>query len=50
MPRRKKPAHELTTEEVLKKMFPKPVREKIANEAKNVSEDGANRSTPRRSN
>jgi hypothetical protein len=49
MPRRKKPAHELTTDEVLKKMFPKPVREKIADEARNASKDGGNRSMPRHS-
>jgi hypothetical protein len=33
MPRHKPKAHELTTEQALKKMFPKKVRDTAANEA-----------------
>ena len=33
MPRRKTKAHDLTTEQALRKMFPKPVRERVAAEA-----------------
>ncbi len=33
MPRRKKKAHELTTEEAMKKLFPKPLRD----EAKRIA-------------
>lgn len=36
MPRRRRPAHELTTDEVLDRLFPKPVREQISQEAKNA--------------
>lgn len=50
MPRPKKPAHELTTEEALKKMFPKPVREKLTHEAKNARKSGDTATTKRNSN
>jgi hypothetical protein len=33
MPRRKTKAHDLTTEQALRKMFPKPVREAATSEA-----------------
>jgi len=49
MPRRKKPAHELTTDEALKKMFPKPVREKIAEEAKKARKADESATTKRHS-
>jgi hypothetical protein len=50
MPRRKRPAHELTTDEALKKMFPKPVREQLAQEARNARKNEGSRSMPRHSN
>ncbi len=36
MPRHKPKAHELTTEQAFKKMFPKKVREAAAQEAQNA--------------
>jgi hypothetical protein len=36
MPRHKPKAHELTTDEALKKMFPKEIREAAAKEAQNA--------------
>lgn len=42
MPRHRRPAHELTTDEVLHRMFPKPVREQIAQEAKNARKSEGN--------
>jgi hypothetical protein len=49
MPRRKRPAHELTTDEALRRMFPKPVREQLANEARDARKDEGSRSMPRHS-
>jgi len=40
MPRAKRPAHELTTDEALRRLFPAEVREKLGDEAKNSSKDG----------
>lgn len=43
MPRRKKKAHELTTDEAMRKMFPKPVRDaaqKAALESRKKSTKG----------
>jgi hypothetical protein len=39
---RKKPAHELTTEEVLRRMFPKRVADKAKNEADKAAKKSSN--------
>jgi hypothetical protein len=39
MPRRRKRAHELTTAEALRKMFPKPVREMVRREAEKADDE-----------
>jgi hypothetical protein len=36
----KKPAHELTTEEAMKRLFPKPVRDTAQAEVKAANEKG----------
>ena len=38
MPRRKKPAQELTTEEIAKKLFPKKVRDEVKKQVGSDSE------------
>ena len=40
MPRRKKPATELTTEEAMKKLFPKKVRETVKETAEKARKKG----------
>jgi hypothetical protein len=40
MPRRKPKAHELTTEQAIRRMFPKKVREAAAAEAQNTRKPG----------
>lgn len=40
MPRARRPAYELTTNEALRKLFPAEIREKLGAEAKNTSKDG----------
>jgi hypothetical protein len=50
MPRRRRPAHELTTDEVLNRILPRPVREQITQEAKNARKSGGKGSTRKHSN
>ncbi len=45
MPRRKKPPHELTTDEALRKLFPKEVRESAKKEARKASKEGEKKDT-----
>jgi hypothetical protein len=42
MPRARRPAHELTTDEALRRLFPTEVRETLGDEAKNSSKDEGN--------
>ena len=46
MPRRKKKAHELTTDEAMKKMFPKRVRDEV----KKTALESKNKATKKDSN
>jgi len=50
MPRRKKPAHELTDAEVLRKLYPKKVRDSAKKEARKASKDGEKKNTKKDSN
>jgi len=50
MPRHRRSAHELTTDEVLARMFPKPVREQIADEARKSRKAKESPNTRRHSN
>ncbi|MDX6697226.1 MAG: hypothetical protein QOE65_623 [Solirubrobacteraceae bacterium] len=45
MPRRKKPPHELTTDEALRKLFPKEVRAEAKKEARKSSKDEGKKNT-----
>jgi hypothetical protein len=45
MPRRKKQARELTTQELLQKVFPKKVREAATQEAEKARKSGVRKST-----
>ena len=45
MPRRKKKAHELTTDEALRKMFPVKARKAAKSEAEKARKDGGKKST-----
>jgi hypothetical protein len=45
MPRRKPKAVELTTEQVVKRMFPKEAREAVRSEARKTRKTGAKKST-----
>ncbi|HUB36387.1 MAG TPA: hypothetical protein VL972_06140, partial [Solirubrobacteraceae bacterium] len=48
MPRRKPKAHELTTEEAVRRMFPKPAREAVRSEAKKTRKPARKPSTSRK--
>ncbi len=45
MPRARRPAHELTTDEALKRLFPAEVRETLGSEARKASKDGESATT-----
>jgi hypothetical protein len=49
MPRHKSQAHELTTEQAFKKMFPKKVREVAAAEAQNARKSSKKQSIAQKS-
>jgi hypothetical protein len=49
MPRRKPKAHELTTEQAVKRMFPQKAREAVASEAGKVRKYGGKKLTGKKS-
>jgi hypothetical protein len=49
MPRHKSKAYELTTEQAVKRMFPKKAREVVASEAQKARKPSGKPSTPKKS-